>query len=77
MRVEKTHHNYDLIEHLSYSENPELIRLVQQSSAAGESPFGPGSSYLWVGDKHHLDRQEVLELVAHLHAWLETGSLKI
>lgn len=36
----------------------------------------PGSSFLWVGDRHHLDRDEVRELVGYLQRWLETGSLR-
>lgn len=55
-------------------------RVVTQSSAVGDyddSWARPGSSYLWVGVTHHLDREEVRQLVRHLEAWLATGSLEL
>ncbi len=53
-------------------------RLAAQSSAIGdyEDSFErPGSSFLWIGDYHHLNREEVQQLVNHLQSWLKTGSL--
>lgn len=55
-------------------------RLIQESSAVGEyeDSFGnPGSSYLWVGQDHHLNREEVRELIERMEYWLETKRLKI
>ena len=53
-------------------------RLVGQSSAIGDyddSWDRPGSSLLWVGEYHHLNREEVAELRDMLTMWLETGKL--
>lgn len=53
-------------------------RLVGQSSAIGgydDSFQRPGSSALWVGEFHHLNREEVSKLVGYLQCWLETGKL--
>lgn len=55
-------------------------RLVQQSSAIGDyedSYRRPGSSYLWIGNDHHLDREQVAEFIQHLQAWLDTGHLSL
>lgn len=35
----------------------------------------PGSSFLWLGQKHHLNREEVAQLVIYLQHWLQTGRL--
>lgn len=37
----------------------------------------PGSSFLWVGNDHHLNREEVTELVSRLLWWLKTGHLVV
>lgn len=83
MDVKKTSRGFELIdlpEHVATTAGrPERRRLVQQSSAVGDYPDAlakPGSSYLWVGKDHHLDRSQVGELVAHLTRWLATGSLE-
>lgn len=60
------------------SSSNEMPRLVQESSAVGDyedSLEKPGSSFLWVGDKHHLNREGVAVLVKSLEHWLETGRL--
>lgn len=56
----------------------EPNRLVSQSSTIGDyddSFDKPGSSYLWVGDNHHLNREEVADFITHLQHWVETGDL--
>lgn len=53
-------------------------RLIQESSAVGDYPDSfnkPGSSFLWVGEKHHLNREEVQELINKMQHWLNTGTL--
>lgn len=53
-------------------------RLAGQSSAIGDYPDSfdrPGSSYLWIGDNHHLHREEVRAFIGHLQTWLDTGKL--
>lgn len=53
-------------------------RVVRQSSAIGDyEDARPGSSFLWLGEHHHLNREEVAELRDRLAAWLETGSLAL
>lgn len=61
------------------------VRLVQQSSAIDNhknSDQEPGSSYLWIGSGdsdhwHHLDREQVSELINYLHRWYVTGSFRL
>lgn len=36
----------------------------------------PGTGCIWVGD-FLLDKPEVTELISHLQAWVETGSLEL
>jgi hypothetical protein len=78
MNVERTQRGFPLITHDAYPPKPgDAPRLVQASSAVGpyDDAFDrPGSSFLWVGDRHHLNRDEVAELVRHLQSWLDTGS---
>lgn len=68
--------------HVIEAENSigNTTRLVGESP----SPFGakskPGASYLWIGGdsdsrSHHLNREEVEELISHLQRWVSTGSL--
>lgn len=52
--------------------------LVAEASTVGDYPDSldrPGSSFLWVGEYHHLDRNQVAELAAALNHWLESGRL--
>jgi hypothetical protein len=56
----------------------ELTRVVGESSAVGEYKDAlekPGSSYLWIGERHHLDRKEVKALRHLLGRWLRNGRL--
>jgi hypothetical protein len=47
-------------------------------SANTKTPWGnPGSSFLWVGDDLHLNREEIEELVAVLEDWLEHKRLPV
>lgn len=79
MQVTTTSRGFEIIEHEKYAANvPTLTRLVQSSSAIGQYPdafLRPGTSFLWIGQDHHLDREEVRSLVGYLQAWLDTGSL--
>lgn len=51
-----------------------VSRVVQESSICGDRP-DPGSSFLWIGENHCLDRNEVRELVSSIQNWLERGRL--
>ncbi len=78
MKVEKTERGFErIVLPANLTENGNK-RLVQQSSSIGDYPDSfdrPGTSYLWIDEHHHLNREQVRELIAHLSAWCETGSL--
>jgi len=62
----------------TYPPDETVSRVVQQSSAIGDyddSFQRPGSSYLWLGESLHLDRDQVRELTVLMQNWLETGRL--
>jgi hypothetical protein len=81
MKTEKTERGFVVVMHEKYqNKQGEMTRLIQESSAIGdyeESFDRPGSSYLWVGQDHHLNRDEVAELIIRMQHWLETGKLKV
>lgn len=55
-----------------------VASVVSESSAIGdyEDSFdNPGSSFLWVGKQHHLNREEVTVLRDALTHWLENKRL--
>lgn len=79
MKLIMTNRGFEVVEMVEASEE-RTSRLVQQSSVIGDysdSENRPGSSYLWVGADHHLNREEVAELRDRLTAWLLTGSLRL
>lgn len=80
MVLELTSRGFQALFHEAYppSSTGHEARLVQQSSAIGNYPDSlekPGSSFLWVGEEHHLNREEVTELRDILTHWLKTGEL--
>jgi hypothetical protein len=54
---------------------------LQQSSLIGEDDAAPGASFLWLGmdtgDRMHLSREHVTELVMRMTRWLATGSIAL
>jgi len=72
---------FGIIEAEKYqNERGEFTRLVQESSAVGEyedSLSNPGGSYLWIGQDHHLNREEVEEFIKILQYWKEHKRLPI
>lgn len=77
MTNDLTDRGFQVVTHPGYGGEVPL-RLVQQSSAVGDYPDAvdrPGSSALWVGISHHLDREQVAELAKVLVHWLATGDL--
>lgn len=79
MHIVKSERGFEFLKHGAYL-LPHKERLASQSSVIGDyedSCERPGTSYLWIGEHHHLDREEVAQLVQHLQAWLRTGSLTI
>jgi hypothetical protein len=79
MKTVKDARGFIVVTHEGYVDYPTERRLVQESSAVGDYDDSfdiPGSSYLWVGDKHHLNREEVQELVEILQHWLSHKTLR-
>lgn len=81
MEVTRTLRGFEIILHDTHENVPKQERLVQASSVVGDYDDAfdrPGTSALWIGDdKQHLWREEVAELIQHMQAWLDTGSLEI
>lgn len=80
MRIKKSERGFNFLVHARYAQPHDDVRLASQSSAIGnyaDSYDRPGTSFLWIGELHHLNREEVAEYVAHLSSWLATGSLEI
>lgn len=80
MNVRETPRGFERIDRAKHADELVMCRLVQQSSAIGpydDSASRPGTSYLWLDENHHLNREEVAELIEHLSAWVKTGSLKV
>ena len=81
MNVTRTACGFELLDYAIYASDPRGAgRLIQASSAIGDyedAADRPGTSFLWIGDNHHLNRAEVRQLVSHLQAWLDTGSLEV
>jgi hypothetical protein len=75
--IGKTDRGFELIEFVDLS-NHKPCTLQQSSVAIDDGP--PGSSAIWlgVGDvRMHLNHEKVTALVAHLTAWVETGSFVV
>ncbi len=83
MNVVKSERGFEVLEHEVYpgvKTSERVLRLALQSSAIGEyddSMSRPGSSYLWIAEHHHLNREEVEQFVGHLQSWLNTGSMNL
>ena len=63
---------------LAINRAPVTKDLVIQSSVVGDyddAMIRPGTSALWIGSHHHLNREEVAQLRDYLTRWLETGRL--
>jgi hypothetical protein len=80
LRVMHSPRNFELIAHAVYPPNKGAkAPIVRASSAIGRYPDAfqrPGSSYLFIGDHHHLCREQIAELVGYLQNWLKSGHLK-
>ena len=76
--VDTSKRGFEFIEALPYVQRERgPMRVLQQSSAIGDDENGPGSSFLWFGEDHHFDREQVMELAQRMLAWLTTGSLEL
>ena len=81
MHTEKSGRGFVFVLEEKYQNEPgEFTRLIAESSAIGDyenSCDQPGSSFLWVGQDHHLNREQVRELIQRMEHWLATGRLAI
>lgn len=78
MRYTLSDRGFGFIMHMTRDNRPKETRLISESSAVGDyddSMDRPGSSYLWGGADHHINREEVEELVIRMQGWLVTGRL--
>lgn len=78
MHTEQSDRGFLHLIHPAYLPPHDLQRIISESSVVGDyddSWDRPGSSALWVGEHHHLTREQVRELVAHMQTWLDTGRL--
>lgn len=78
MKAIKSERGFINVHHPAYTEPERNKRIIGESSAIGEyedSMEKPGSSFLWVGEHHHLNREEVQELINKMQHWLDTGRL--
>lgn len=70
-----------VITHQKYQNEPnEMTRLIQESSAIGNydnAVDNPGSSFLWVGQDHHLNREEITDLIERMQYWLNNKRLEL
>jgi len=76
MKAATTRRGFVVVTHPQYLAPHEEERLIQESSAIGDCP-SPGGSFLWIGDDHHLNRDEVAELVSRMVTWMATGRLAV
>jgi hypothetical protein len=81
MKAVKSDRGFEVLEHDGYpvegKKGPQ--RLAQQSSAIGDyddSFDRPGSSFLWIGENHHLNREEVKEFISQLQSWVDSGGFR-
>lgn len=78
MFLKMSDRGFTTLHHPNYINGQKYDRLVSESSAVGtyeDSMDKPGSSFLWVGNAHHLNRDDVKELILFMECWLECGEL--
>lgn len=81
MRAEKSERGFVFVLEEKYQNEPgKFTRIISESSAIGDHADSfekPGSSFLWVGNDHHLNREQVRELIQRMEHWLVTGRLAV
>jgi len=78
MKAIKSDRGFIRIEAAEYVNSETDSVVIAESSAVGdyEDSFDkPGSSFLWVGSSHHLNREEVAALTTAMQHWLSLGRL--
>lgn len=79
MKAIRTDRGFVLVTHAAVGRTDDC-RLLGESSAIGDykdAYDNPGSSHLWIGEHHHLDREEVAEMIARMAEWLAFGRLDV
>lgn len=75
MRAFKNERGFIETLHWVYPPSAEVEnRIVCESSIVGDYEDAldkPGSSALWVGSSHHLNREEVADLIHRMQHWLD------
>lgn len=80
MKVETTGRGFEIIK---FEDHNKQSCSLQQSSGIGDYEDAydrPGSSFLWFGidgQRMHLSREQVADLIQHLQAWSKSGSLEL
>ena len=80
MKTKKSGRGFNHLMEKEYLNPENETTIVSESSAIGyydDSFDNPGSSYLWFGEKHHLDREQVEKVVEALNNWLENKRLEL
>ncbi len=81
MKSIKTGRGFVVVLEEKYQNTPgEFTRLIGESSAVGDYDDSwdlPGSSFLWIGNDHHLNREQVRELIDRMEHWLQTKRLAV
>lgn len=81
MHAKKSERGYTFVLEEKYqNKRGEFTPIIGESSAIGDyddSMAKPGSSFLWVGNDHHLNREQVRELIQRMEHWLATGRLAV
>ena len=78
MQATRGNRGFTLVSHTKYPPDKGAGRLLQESSAIGAYDDGmdnPGSSFLWIGEDFHLNREEVAEMIRLMQGWLDTKRL--
>jgi hypothetical protein len=79
MKVTKSERGFPRLDHEDYpGAQPSVLALASSViySKYPDAMQRPGTSALWIGADHHLDREQVAELIQHLQSWLDTGRFK-
>lgn len=79
MRITNERRGFHDLVHNNYPSGGDA-RVAGESSAIGEyddSFDRPGSSYLWIGEHHHLNRKQVTQLRDALTNWLNGKRLTL
>jgi hypothetical protein len=81
MKTEKSDRGFIFVKHPEYPLTMgDGTRLLSESSAIGDyedALDNPGSSALWVGQFHHLSREEIADLIRRMQHWLDHKHLPL